>query len=450
MKRVKNILLPLLFFLLLNTVRAQQSASFTLDEAVQYALSHNVNVLKAENEVLKAKKKVWETTAMGFPNINASVSYQKFIEQPVNLMPARIFNPQAPQDRYVPVKFGTEQNMKWNATLNQLIFSGSYIVGLYSSRTYKKISENAALKTKQKIREAVVQAYANALLTEASLEILYANIKTVKQNLHEVSEMYKNGLAEQTDVEQLEITLTQLNDQKDYLERLHDTAYEMLNYIMGRNPGDPLVLTEDLKSLYEKSVDLNLLKSDLSPENNIDYQIAANKMKAGKLQVRYQQSQFLPTIVGFVSYGKNAYNNDFKFFDDDQNWYEQSLFGVSINIPIFNGFVKLKRLGQARLDYLNAKMDFENLQRDLQIRFRKAQNDYEHALNQVNLARKNWDLAAKIEKREQIKFTEGVGNSFQLAQARLQLYRMQQAYLQALVDVLNKKVQLENILGIQQ
>ncbi len=428
---------------------AQQPASFTLDEAVQYALSHNVNVLKAENEVLKAKKKVWETTAMGFPNVSASVSYQKFIEQPVNLMPARIFNPQAPPDQYVPVKFGTEQNMKWNATLNQLIFSGSYIVGLYSSRTYKKISENAALKTKQKIREAVVQAYANALLTEASLEILYENIKTVKQNLHEVSEMYKNGLTEQTDVEQLEITLAQLNDQKDYLERLHDTAYEMLNYVMGRNPGDPLVLTDDLQSVYEKSVDLNLLKTGLTIENNIDYQIAANKMKAGKLQVRFEQSQFLPTIVGFVTYGKNAYNNDFKFFDDDQNWYEQSFFGISVNIPVFNGFVKHKRVGQARIDYLNAKMDFENVQRDLQIKFRKAQNDYEHALNQVNLAKKNWDLAAKIEKREQIKFREGVGNSFQLAQARLQLYQMQQAYLQALVDVLNKKTQLENILGIQ-
>ncbi len=444
----KSLIITILLFSL--PALAQQKTSFSLREATDYALKHNVGVRKADNEVLKAKKKVWETTAMGFPNISAQSTYQKFLKQPVNLLPARIFNPHAPADQYIPVKFGTEQSMKWGLQWNQLIFSGSYITGLYSSRTYKKISELAAVKTRQKIREAVTRAYANALLTDESLQILQNNIDVVENNLFEVRQMYKNGLVEETDVEQLEITLAQLKNQKDYMQRLHDTAYEMLNYVMGRNPDDALVLTDDLESLYKQAADLKLLQARLKPENNIDYKMAKNKVKAGKLQVRFQQSQFLPTIAGFVTYGKNAYNNDFKFFDKDQNWYEQSVLGISINIPVFNGFVKHKKVGQARLDYENAKMDFENTQRKLAIDFKRLQNEYEHSLNEVNTARQNWELARKIERKEQIKFKEGVGNSFQLAQARMQLYAMQQNYLKALTDVLTKKTELENFLGVNQ
>ena len=139
-------------------ISAQDQAAFGLNDAVKFALQNNANIKKAENNVLSAKKKVWETTSMGFPQIDGTASYQNFIEQPVQLLPARIFNPMAPEGTYMPVKFGTDQNMKWSATLKQLIFNGSYLVGLQSSRTFKKISENALVKTKQKIKEMVVNA----------------------------------------------------------------------------------------------------------------------------------------------------------------------------------------------------------------------------------------------------------------------------------------------------
>ena len=164
-------------------LQAQDKSSFTLQEAIDFAMKNNVNIKKAENNVLKAQKKVWETTSMGLPQIDATASYQKYIEQPVQMMPAQMMNPAAPPGTYMPVKFGTEQNMKWSATLKQLVFSGSYLVGLQSSRTYKKISENALLKTRQKIKEVVVNAYGNSLLADESVKIMQQNIQTVEQNL---------------------------------------------------------------------------------------------------------------------------------------------------------------------------------------------------------------------------------------------------------------------------
>jgi len=445
---MKNIYLTIILSILASTyIQAQDKNDFTLDQAIDYGMQNNANIKKAQNNVLIAQKKVWETTSMGFPQIDGTASFQKFLKQPVSLLPARIIDPQAPAGTYLPVKFGTEQNMKWDATLKQLIFSGSYLVGLQSSRTYKKISENAEVKTRQKIKEAIVNAYGNALLTDESIKIMQENIKTVAVNLFEVQQMYKNGLVEETDVEQLQITLSNLKNQLDYQQRMKKIAYEMLNFTLGKDIQTPLKLTDDIESLKDKGMQLNLLKSNFSPNQNIDYRISQNQEKAKELQLKYEKTKALPTISAFVNYGKNAYNNDFKFFDNNQSWYEQSLFGININIPIFSSLGRTAKVQQAKLDYKNAQIDLTEKEKELQLQFNKTRNDYEHSFKNYEIAKQNYKLSEKIEKKEVIKFKEGVGNSFQLNQARMQLYQSQQQYLQSIINIINKKVALENIIG---
>ena len=446
---MKYKILILISFLGIIGIYGQDKQGFSLQEAIDYASVHNANIIKADNNIIKAKKKVWETTSMGFPQIDGTASYQKFLEQPVNLMPARIFNPNAPAGTYVPVKFGTEQNMKWSATLKQLIFNGSYLVGLQSSRTYMQISKNAKIKSVQKIKEITVNAYGNALLTKESIKILQNNINAVKKNLFEIQQMYDNGLIEETDVEQLQITLSSLKNQMDYMQRMEKTSKEMLNYVLGRKTDAPIEITDDIESLKEQNMQLGLLRENFSPDDNIDYLIGKNQVKAKKLQVKYQKSKALPSIAAFVNYGKNAYNNDFEFFDSSQAWYEQSLFGININIPIFSSFGRSAKVYQAKMDYENAKIDLDEKQKQLQLSYSKAKNDYEHSFNNYNIAKSNLKLAEKIEKKEVIKFKEGIGNSFQLNQARMQLYQSQQQYLQSIIDIINKKIVLENLLDKQ-
>ena len=443
---MKHLYIILILFSI-TFAQAQEPDKFSLQEAVDYALQHNSNIKKAQNNVLKAKKKVWETTAMGFPQIDGTASYQQFIKQPVNLLPARIMNPQAPPNTYVPVKFGTEQNMKWSVTLKQLIFSGSYLVGLQSSRTFKKISENAEIKTRQKIKELVVSSYGNAILADESINIMQHNVDVVKQNLFEVRQMFENGLVEETDIEQLQITLSNLENQLDYLKRMKKVAYQMLNFTLGRPVDAPLQLTDNLAKLKDENMQLDLLKKDFNPDKNIDYQIIKNQTKAKALQVKYEKSKVLPSLAAFVNYGKNAYNNDFEFFDDSQNWYEQSLFGISLNVPIFSSFARSARIRQAKLDLENAQNDLTEKAKELNLKYNKARNEYEHSFKNYDIAKANLNLAEKIAKKEQVKYKEGVGNSFQLNQARMQLYQAQQQYLQAIIDIINKKVVLENILG---
>jgi len=435
-----------LFMFVSSVVRAQQTDEFSLNEAVEYGLIHNLQIRKAENEILKARKKVWETTAAGLPQIKASASWQKFIDKPVNLMPARIFNPQAPPDAYIPVSFGTEQNMKWSMNVNQLVFSGSYITGLYSSRVYKQISQLASVKTRQKVKETVAEAYVNALMARKSADILRLNIKAVEENLRQTRSLYENGFVEQTDVKQLEITLSDLKSKLRYTLFLQSVARQMLNFAMGRNPDAPLRLRDSLENLAAASVDVGLAARPFTVDNHVDYLMEKNKVKSRKLMWRFEQSKLLPTVGAFYSLGKNAYNNEFDFFNESQNWFKQSFVGVSINIPLFSSWMTRNKIGQARLSYENARLDMENTYRQLQIQYKKLKNDYLHAIDLYRTASKNLELAREIEKKEEIKYKEGVGNSFQWNMARMQYYNAQQQYVKAMGDLILNKIKLENFM----
>ena len=76
-----------------------------------------------------------------------------------------------------------------------------------------------------------------------------------------------------------------------------------------------------------------------------------------------------------------------------------------------------------------------------------AKSDYQLSIEEYETAKKNLKLSERIEKKNQVKFFEGIGSSFELRQAQTQLYTAQQEYLQAMLDVINTKAQLETILN---
>ena len=210
---------------------SQETYQFSLHEAVQFAIKNGYAAKNASNDVAAAKKKVWETTTMGLPQINANIDYQNYIKQPIALIPAEFFG--GNKGEFAEISFGTKQNLVGAVTLNQLIFDGSYLVGLQSAKTYLKISESAQIKTEINIKLATINAYSNVLLAEESYKILTKNKDLLVQNVKETKVLLDNGLIESQQLEQLQITLSNINIQLNKTERLKDLAYKMLNYTLG-------------------------------------------------------------------------------------------------------------------------------------------------------------------------------------------------------------------------
>lgn len=452
----------------LTTVNAQEKAmTFSLDEAIKFALDNSYNTKAARNEISSAKEKVWETTTIGLPQINAKVDYQNFLKQPVSLLPAaafdnttstvetveQYFNLQAnsrptPPDGFIPVVFGTQQNMNAAVTLTQLLFDGSYLVGLQASKTFLKISKQAEEKTELITREAVINAYGNVLVTENSVDILKKNIEILEKNYQDAKKIFENGLNEEEDVEQLEITLGNLKNQLNSVQRMQKIAYQMLNLSIGNPINTPLILTDTLDGLATSNINLGLISESFNVDKHIDFKIAENDRETKRLMVKLEKSKYLPSLNAFVNYGTQAFSDSFSFFDNNQRWFQSSLFGLSLNVPIFSSFGRKSTTAQAKIALETADLRLLETKQKLSLQAEKAKSDYQFSIENYQTAKKNVGLAERIEKKQRIKFFEGLSSSFDLLQAQNQLYTQQQNYIQSMLDVIAKKAALENALNL--
>ncbi|AQS94774.1 transporter [Polaribacter sp. BM10] len=428
------------FFLITNAQEKTQTLS--LKEAINFALENSYNTKASKNDILAAEKKVWETTTIGLPQINGNIDYQNFIKQPITLAD---FDQDGTNEEFI---FGTKQNMNATVTLRQLLFDGSYLVGLQASKTYLKISEQANEKTEMLTKEAVINAYGNVLVTENSIAILEGNIKILQKNFDDAKKIYENGLNEEEDVEQLEITLGNLKNQLNNTKRMKEIAYQMLNLSLGNPISTKLILTDSLDSLAEDNISLKLISETFNVNNHIDFKISENDLETKRLMVKLEQSKALPTLSAFLNYGAQANSDSFTFLNSNQRWFDSSLLGVSLKIPIFSSFGRSAKTAQAKIALETADLRLQEIKQKLSLEAQKAKNDYQISIDNYQTNKKNVGLAERIEKKQRVKFFEGISSSFDLLQAQNQLYTQQQNYIQSMLEVIAKKATLENALNL--
>ena len=444
---MRNKLLLLLSFCFVSMAFSQEKTKgFSLKEAVSYAIKNNYSAKTAQNNIEAAKQKQWETTTIGLPQVSAKVDYQNWLKQQISLLPGEITG--GAPGTFIPVTFGTKQNINAAVTVNQLLFDGSYIVALQSAKTYLNISRQAHEKTELTIREAVINAYGNVLIAEKSIEILENNRKVLEKNLNDTQKIYQNGLNEEEDVEQLQITLTNVKSQLNKTKRLKMIGYKMLNLSMGNSIEEQIVLTDNLDSLILDNIDLDLIGKNFKVKNHIDFKIAENNREGNRLLLLLEKSKALPTLKAFANFGYAGNSNSFDFLNSSQEWYNSSLLGVSLEIPIFSSFKRRSKTHQAKIELENSDIQLIDIKEKLSLQAATAKSDYQFSIEQYQSAKENLSLAERIEKKQQVKFFEGVSSSFDLSQAQNQLYTQQQNYVQSMLDVIAKKAALENALNI--
>ncbi len=441
----KIILITLLFTSILQAQDKKDVFTFSLQQAIDHAIQNNYSAINANRDIEAAKHKKWETTTMGLPQINGNVNYQDNFKLQTSLIPAQFFG--GKPGEFAEVSFGTKHNMGTSLTLSQLIFDGSYLVGLQAAKVYLQISENAKIKTNQEIREIVINSYGNVLLADESILILEKNKTVLEKTLSDTKQIYKNGLVEEENVEQLQITLSSVNSALENVKRQKKIANDMLKLLLGINIENDLTLTDKLDVLTQSNVDLAILKSEFNTTNNIDYKIGQNLQSSKELLLKLEKSKALPSLGANVNFGYNSFGSTFAFFNQNQRWFNYSNLGLSLNVPIFSSLGRSARTQQAKIALEQSKTQLLETEQKLKLQFEKAKSDYEFSLEQLTTSKSNLNLAERIETKNQIKFKEGLSSSFNLAEAQRQLYTTQQNYLQAMVDVINKRASLEKLLN---
>jgi outer membrane protein TolC len=435
----KLILTFLLFMSFLNAQEQKQSYSFSLQQAIEHALKNNYSVINADRDIEAAKKKKWETTTIGLPQIDANVNYLNNFKIQQNQFTVN--------GQTTTLEFGNFNTMDASLKLSQLIFDGSYLVGLQSARTYLKISENAKVKTNQEIREIVINSYGNVLLADESIGILEKNKTILEKTVFETQQTYNNGLIEEENVEQFQITLASVKSSLENVKRQKAIALNMLKLVLGIELDEQLTLTDNLNNLAQNNVDLAILKEEFKVENNIDYQIGKNVEESNRLLLKLEKSKALPSLGASVNFGSNTFGSRFTMFNGDQKWYNYSNMGIGLNVPIFSSLGRSAKTQQAKIALEQSKTDLKETEQKLKLQYQKSKSDYEYSIEQLGTSKSNLNLAERIEGKQQIKFKEGLSSSFDLTKAQEQLYDAQQKYLQSLLDVINKRASLEKLIN---
>ena len=443
---MRNQLLILITVLSLNLGLSQeQTYSFTLDEAIQFALENNYAAINANRDIIDAQKQKWETIAGGLPQINGSVGYQNQLKQPVTLLPAELVGGAAGE--FIPVVFSQPQSLTATATLTQQIFDGSYIVGVQATKAFLSYSANNKEKTELDVRKQVVEAYGNVLLAEESVKILEKNKANLKKNLYETTKLYENGLGDEESVDQLQITLSSVENQLQNALRLKEITLQMLNVSLGLDLNAPTQLQENLEDLTVSKMDLSILSTAFNISDNVDYKLAENLNEQRYYEWKLSRSRALPTLNAFVNYGSSSYSESFDFFSGDPEWFDSSILGFDLNIPIFSSLKRSASTQRAKIALEKAKTQLTEAEQQIRLQLENAKNDYTLAINNYETAKQNLLLSERIENKNQIKYKEGLATSFELRQAQTQLYTTQQEFLQSMVEVINKKTDLEIILN---
>ncbi len=419
--------------------------SFSLEEAITYALEYNYSVINADREILDARKQKWEVIATGLPQIDGDLSYQNQLKQPVTLVPGEFVG--GDPGSFLPVVFGQQNQVNATATLRQQIFDGSYIVGVQATEAFLRYSQNNKEKTDQEIRKAVIEAYGNVLLAQETVAILENNKANLEKNLFETEKLFENGLGDEESVEQLQITLSSIISALKNAIRFEDITLQMLNLIMGLPIENQTGLKENLDDLVLKQIDFNLLDSVFFMENNVDYKLVANLNEQRYYELKLAKSKALPSLNAFVNYGASAYSNTFTFFGSEQQWFGSSVLGFDLKIPIFSSLNRSATTQRAKIALDQAKTQLTETEEQIRLQLDRAKSDYIFSIEDYETTKSNLNLAERIEKKNQTKYFEGLATSFELRQAQIQLYTAQQDYLESMVEVINRKTELETVLN---
>ena len=312
-------LLIIIFFS--STVLAQDDLlSLSLDEAVEYGIENNRNLRNAEREIQMAFKERWKTIAIGLPNVSLELNYLNNLELQTSLIPAEFFG--GNKGDFSEIQFGTEQSAIGSVRMEQLLFDGSWLVGLEYSQIYLSGSENFYEKTFLQIRESIVKLYSLVVTLNEGIALLENNLENFKKDLFEVTELYKNGFEEIENVEQIKITLAQAELSLLQTKKTQENQLNLLKLILGINLQDNLILTTSINDFIAENIIFSSSIDSFSEDQNIDVKISQNLFDTKRIEYRLEKSKQLPKLSGFISGTYTGYNNEFDFTSKAQNWFE--------------------------------------------------------------------------------------------------------------------------------
>lgn len=427
-----------------GSLQAQDSTvhSFSLQQAVGYAVKNNVQVKNALLDVQIQEQTNKDITSAAYPQINGTGSFTYNAKIPVSLIPGDFFGQPG---TFVPLKFGVKYNATGGISLDQLLFDGQVFVGLQARKTSIDFQQKNVEVTEEMIKANIHKIYYQLVVSKTQIELLDANIARLEKLLHDTREIFKNGFAEKVDVDKVSVQLANVQTEKVKALNQINNGYLGLKLLMGMPIRDSLVLTDEIT--YEKVIEGLPDGSAFQYNDRKEYQYAELGVKLNQYNIKRYKLSKIPTVNVNGYYNRNAQRTEFDFFKGNQPWYDFSAITLKVNIPIFHGFSTRAKIDGAKLQLQKNVNQRENLKLSIDNEIETAKNNFKSAIVTLDFQKKNMELAETVYNQTRKKYEAGTGSQIEISNAQTDLKTAQTNYVTALYDAIIARVDYLKSIG---
>lgn len=407
----------------------KEKISLSLQQARDYALEHNRQMKAAGFAVTKSEMALREAIAAGLPQVNGNVDYSNALGAKISIR----FNENLP-----PTEIDIKPTSNFYLNVNQLIFSGNYIVSVQLARLASQLSELNQERTRVEVLAGVTGAYYLALLTGETRNILSKNLQNLQNLYQKTRTMADVGLIEPLDADQLAVQVNALRATLSSAERQHELALNLLRLQLGLELETEIELTDSLTQLLEQALSLNLPPQSSFLNQQIDYRIMLQQEQMSLKMVDMQRASYLPTLGGFYRY-------TYKLLKPDFDMTPNNVIGLQLNIPIFSSGLRYYKTRQAMIDLKNIQNMRELLSEQLQLQEKQLIFNFNSALEQYQYQQQNVEVSRRVYQSLQNKYEQGLISGLELTAADNNYLRAESDFLQSMMQLLNARLELDKL-----
>ena len=447
---ILKVILLVTFLLRVNSNAQNEKHVLSLSDCINYAKENNTDIKKASIEEKKSEKKINEVIGSGLPQVTLSGNLVNNLELPTQIIPGDFFGEPG---TLLPIKLGTKYNYTFTGEVTQMIFSGSFWVGLgaakYSNLYYNQNKELVS----ENVEYDVATTYYQTLVVQKQIQLLKQNQILISKSLSDTKLLFDNGKAKEVDVDRLNVSMHNIEYQLKKANEALNQSYSYLKYKMGMAVATNISLADSSffskDTLLEQSIEhLQYEKEDeFTYENRTDYKILETSLELQKLDKKNQLAQFLPSVSAFGSFSYNASRTNFDLFDSHKDWFKYSSVGLRLQLPIFSGGQRIARIQQSSLSIDALQEDIKKAQNGIDLQISNAIIKYNNAFDNVKTNKLNTDLAKKIYDITILEYKEGVTSAAGLVDSETKLREAQTNFINSLLELYIAKFDMEKAKG---
>ena len=432
-------------FIFISFISFSQGRVLTLSECIDLAIENNENLKNSKLEEKISKSLSKEYLSIGFPQINFDGGLKYNHDVPKSIIDISRFMPGVPEGTEQEVQFGQTYDGRADLFVNQMIFNGSYFVGLAAAKELISLSEKLTKRNEIDIHESVQKAYYTVLNTKSRVDLVVLNLSRLSSLLDETKQLYDNGFIEKLDVDRIQVAFNNLESEKIKADRFYQLSKEVLNFQIGLPVGTEVELDGELSDNILSNFKYNLENFDYS--KRIEYSILQSDKNLKFYDLKNNRSQYLPQIYANYNYGYNTSSSNYDLFFESNRWKSFGTFGLKVVVPIFDGFLKRSKINQSKYKIEQIENQLMFLERSINLQINQSISNYENTKESLSISKENLQLAKNVYAATEKKYKEGIGSNLEVIDSNNSLKIAQNQYFNSLYESIIASIEIKKTLG---